>query len=266
MIQPRATAPVYGHIEARDHGTVMILGSMIRPRTLAGRLFPMTRCTALLLVLAACGSSHREVAKISAPGDGLCHEAGGCEAPVPGEPQFKLPDSDHPGPQEPPVGILEVRDATCEDVGVNLAALELGNYAEQDKLAPVVAKYRGQCAKLKLTKGERQCAFESTDRPSVTWCAPRIMPGAQVALVEPRECIDITKQMRLRTEQAQPGQNGWQKQLAAMQASCEQDRWTVPFRDCVNSVPFPTYVDSYCGNAAPAPLRKKLQDRYEHIK
>ena len=227
----------------------------------------MTRCTALLLVLAACGSSHREVAKISAPGDGLCHEAGGCEAPVPGEPQFKLPDSDHPAPpQDQNLGILESREATCEDVGVNLAALDLGNYAERDKLAPLVAKYRAQCTKLKLTKDERQCVFESTDRPSVTWCAPRMMAGAQVALVEPRECPDIAKQMRIRTEQAQPGQNAWPKQLAAMQASCEQDRWTVSFRDCVNSVPFPTYVDSYCGNAAPAPLRKKLQERYEQIK
>ena len=227
----------------------------------------MTRCTALLLVLAACGSSHREIAKFSAPGDGQCHEPGGCEAPVPGEPQFKLPDTDRPAPpQDQQLAPVEVRDATCEDVGVNLAAIDLGNYAEQDKLAPVVAKYRTQCVKLKLTKAERQCVFESADRPSITWCAPRMMPSAQVALVDVRECPDIAKQMRVRTEQAQPGQNIWPKQLAAMQASCEQDRWTVPFRECVNAVPFPTYVDAYCGNAAPLPLRKKLQDRLAQIK
>lgn len=226
----------------------------------------MTRSMTVLLVLAACGSSHREVAKFSAPGDGQCHEPGGCEAPLPNEPQFKLPDSDRPGPPDPHLGILETREATCEDVGVNLASLELGNYAEEGKLAQVVAKYRAQCAKLKLTKTERQCVFESSDQPSITWCAPKLMPGAQVAIVDPRECPDIAKQMRMRTEQAQPGQNAWPKQLAAMQASCEQDRWTVPFRDCVASVPFPTYVDSYCGNAAPGALRKKLQDRYAQIK
>ncbi len=226
----------------------------------------MNRCAPVLLVLAACGSSHREVAKLSAPGDGQCHEAGGCEATLPAEPQFKLPDSDHPAPQDPTLGPIEARDATCEDVGVNLASLDLGNYAEHDKLAPVIAKYRGQCTKLKLTKAERQCAFESTDRSSVTWCAPRLMPGAQVALVDVKECPEVAKQMRQRSEQAQSGQATWPKQLAALQTSCEQDRWTVPFRECVNSVPFPTYVDAYCGNAAPAPLRKKLQDRLEQIK
>jgi len=227
----------------------------------------MPRRTALLVVLAACGSSHREVAKFSAPGDGACHEAGGCEAPVPGEPQFKLPDSDRPPPpQDPPVGPVEARDATCDDVAQNLAAFDLGNYAEESKLAPAIAKYRAQYTKLRLTKDERQCAFESTDRASVTWCAPRMFPGAQVALVDTRDCPDIAKAMRQRTEQQQPGQNTWGKQLAAVQASCEQDRWTVAFRECVNSVPFPTYVDAYCGNAAPMPLRKKLQDRLAQIK
>lgn len=227
----------------------------------------MTRFTSLVIVLTACGSSHREVAKFSAPGDGECHEAGGCEAPVPGEPQFKLPDSDRPAPsQEAQLGPVEVRDATCEDVAVNLAALDLGNYAEETKLAPVIAKYRGQCAKLKLTKDERQCVFDSTDRASVTWCAPRMLPGAQIALVAPRECSEIAKQLQLRAQQAQGGANTWPKQVAAVQASCEQDRWTVPFRDCVSSVPYPTYVDAYCGNAAPVPLRKKLQDRLAQIK
>src|SRR4051812_35693787 len=98
MIHPGVTALLYEHISGRSG----------RPVVRAGRSFPMLRATSLSLVLAACGSSHREVAKVSAPGDGLCHEAGGCEAPVPGEPQFKLPDSDHDAPQDPALGVTEV--------------------------------------------------------------------------------------------------------------------------------------------------------------
>lgn len=226
----------------------------------------MNRCAPVLLVLAACGSSHREVAKASAPGDGQCHEAGGCAAPISDDPQFKLPDADHPGPQDPTLGLAEVRDATCDDVGINLASIDLGNYAEHDKLAPVVAKYRAQCAKLKLTTSERQCVFESADRPTITWCAPRMMPGTRVALVEAKECPDIATRMRQRTERAQPGVKTWPKQLVALQSSCEQDRWTVAFGECVDTVPFPTYIDAYCGNAAPGPLRKQLQDRFAQIK
>ncbi|MBL0212359.1 MAG: hypothetical protein IPQ07_00480 [Myxococcales bacterium] len=225
----------------------------------------MTRLACLLIALAACGGSSRPVAQHAAPGDGTCHEAGGCEAKLETEPKFLLPDEDHPAPQEPSLVPAETREASCTDVATNLASIELGNYAEDGKLGPLVSRYRSSCAKLKLSRDERQCVFEATDRPTVTWCAQRMMPGAAVAVVEARECPEIAEQMRSRMN-AQPGQELWPKQLAAMQRSCEQDRWTIPFRDCVRSVPFPTYITAYCGNAAPAPLRRKLEDRLAQIK
>ncbi len=227
----------------------------------------MTRLACLVIALAACGgSSRREVARFSAPGDGACREPGGCEAPLEPAQKFALPDEDHgPPPQEPNLAPVVTREATCADVGTNLAAIDLGNYADEDKLAPLIEKYRSSCKRVKLTSDERQCAFEATDRSSVTWCAQRMMPGAKVAVVEARECPELTQNMRQQIA-AQPGQELWSKQLAAVQSSCEQDRWTLPFRDCVRSVPYPTYVSSYCAGAAPAPLRKKLEDRLAQIK
>jgi hypothetical protein len=228
----------------------------------------MTRSAWCLVLIAACGgpSHHREVARIAAPGDGTCHEAGGCEAPIPEEPAYKLPDTDHGTPDTPTYDPRKTVEASCDDVARNLAALDLGNYADDDKLAPAIAKHRAACGKYKLDKAERQCAFEATDKASVTWCVPRMVPGAAVAVVAPRECPAVIDQM---TKTAAPYRNGQpliDKQIAAMQTSCEQDRWTIAFRDCVRSVPYPGYIPIYCGGAGPAPLRKKLEDRLAQVK
>jgi hypothetical protein len=110
--------------------------------------------------------------------------------------------------------------------------------------------------------------FEATDHPTVGWCAPRLMPGAAVAIVKARECSDAVQQLRLHAAamhgpQPQPI---IQKQIDAVQTSCEQDRWTLAFRDCVRSVPYPGHITMYCGGAAPGPLRRKIDERLARVK
>src|SRR4051812_45288828 len=42
--------------------------------------------------------------------------------------------------------------ADCQVVADQLASLDLGNYAEPEERAPVVAKYKGQCETLYVSK------------------------------------------------------------------------------------------------------------------
>jgi hypothetical protein len=221
----------------------------------------MTRSALLVLALAACGGSSRHVAKHAAPGDGICREAGGCETPIEDQTRYEPPDAEHP------LTTGGITDPSCSDVATSLAALDLGNYADDDQLRPLVAKYKASCVRAKLDKSERECVFEATDRPTVTWCAPRMMPGAAVAVVAARDCPDAIKQLREQAAQYQPqAQPILEKQIAAVQTSCEQDRWTLAFRDCVRAVPYPGYLTTYCGGAAPAPLRRKINDRLAQVK
>src|SRR5205085_6785208 len=75
----------------------------------------MTRSALLVLVLAACGNHHsRTVAKYSAPGDGTCRAPNGCAAWIPEQPEYRIPDSDHPPPGPGEGG--EVKQASCADV------------------------------------------------------------------------------------------------------------------------------------------------------
>lgn len=200
----------------------------------------MNRIALFAFVLAACGSSR--------------------QVPT-SQTRYVPPDTDRP----PSTGAGE---ASCDDVATNLAAIDLGNHADEEELGPLLAKYKSSCTKHELSQDERDCMFEATDHPTVSWCAPRMTPGAAVAVVPPRDCPDAVRQLRLQAAAAQGPQPNriYEKQIAVVQTSCEQDRWTLAFRDCVRSVPYPGYVTAYCAGAGPAPLRRKLDDRLAAVK
>jgi hypothetical protein len=198
-------------------------------------------------------------------GDGTCHEAGGCAAPIEPAPRFELPDSDHPPPPEPSRAPAEIVQASCADVGISVASIELGNYADPAARAPTVAKYRARCAAVKLDHDERQCVFEATDKATVTYCAPRMMPGDPVPIVDAKDCTAITAQLGDPINGPQPVPPQWARQVAAVRASCEKDRWTALFGECVRQVQVAGYVLAYCSQAAPAPLRRRIEDRLAKI-
>jgi len=228
----------------------------------------MTRSALCLVLLAACGSSHkqpREVAKFAVPGDGGCHEAGGCEAPISDAPRYELPDSEHGAPGDPSYGPSSIGQASCSDVARTMAALDLGNYAPDEQLGPAMGKHKAACVKLKLSKDERQCVFEATDKASVSWCAPRYLPGA-VAIVEPKACSSVIDQLRQHAAPYAQSQPIVAKQIDAVKTSCEQDRWTIAFGECVRSVPYPGYVPAYCGGAGPIAMRRKLEERLAQVR
>jgi hypothetical protein len=225
----------------------------------------MTRGALVALVLlTACHHKKRTVYAA----DGSCSDPAGCVPPPDYPNEYRAPDDEHPGTGVDPWGpgpTGETRQATCDDVGHALASIELGNWADENALAPLIAKHRAACVTAKLDQDERQCVFEATDTTGITYCAPRMTPGARVEVVAAKDCAPLMTMMRTQSRMYS-SHPLIEKQLAAIEESCAQDRWTIPFGDCVRNLPLPSYVGMYCAGAGPAPLRKKVETRLAQVK
>lgn len=224
------------------------------------------RALVAVLLLVAC---HHKKKLTYANADGSCYDPNGCAPPIVYPNEYKSPDEDHPGPSGDPWGAGpggEPKRASCDDVGHTLASMDLGNWADEDTLAPAIAKHKAACVKAKLDQDERQCVFEATDKTGIAYCAPRMVPGTEVAVIAAKDCAPITTNMRQQTNTYYSSQPIVEKLMLAIEESCAKDRWTIPFGDCVRTVPYPGYINSYCAGAAPAPLRKKVADRLAQVK
>jgi hypothetical protein len=220
----------------------------------------MSRRTCLLWILVGCAGARPPAAHLFASGGGECADPAGCEVPIEEGPRFERPDAEHGPPEEPGLGPAGDVVATCRDVGESLAALEVGNYADDAARSPVVARYTTRCTESRLDREARQCAFAAEDQLTVEYCAPSLMSLYHVPLVAPRNCIDITNQIR--AKHALPDQDEVSRRLlATLLTSCEQDRWTLAFGMCARNVATAAYVMGSCQQIAPTPLRKKLEDR-----
>jgi hypothetical protein len=232
----------------------------------------MLRLAWLLIPLVACGGPPRVPSKLFANGGGECTEAAGCEAPIESQPRYELPDVDHPMPPDPndPNGDpalvpAQPREATCADVALSAAALEVGNYADESTRAPALKKYKALCAQTKLDPEERRCVFESIDAKSMAYCAPRFMPQHEVKLVAVKDCAAIAHEIGVRMAAYSNNSDLFERQLAAVLQSCEKDRWTVDLAACARSMYSPAQVGASCALTAPPSLRTRVQDRLAQI-
>src|SRR5262249_43248841 len=66
--------------------------------------------------------------------------------------------------------------AACTAVAELLTSFDLGNYAEPEDRAPVVAKYKARCTAAYVTKEQGQCIDKARDRWAVAECAPALFP------------------------------------------------------------------------------------------
>lgn len=229
----------------------------------------MLRWACVLITVTACAGSGPPPARLFPAGTGECPDATGCGVPVAAEPKFIPPDEVGGVPREPDLGPAEARSSSCTDVGDSAASTEIGNYAPVEERAPIATKYRGRCRTLRLDQAERECVVSAEDVVSMAYCAPRFVPHEVVALVDVRACAVIANQIRARGNalaDAPKGQGIWERQLIAVQRSCEQDRWTVAFGECARMVPVATTVASYCQYEAPTPLLIRLNDRMANVK
>jgi hypothetical protein len=229
----------------------------------------MLRWACLLIAMTACARSGPPPARLFAEGAGECPDAGGCGVPLGEEAKYAPPDEGHELPGEPNLGPEEARAATCTDVGIAAASLEVGNYASEQERAPILTKYRGRCRTVRLDQAERQCVFEAADAVAIAYCAPRFWPEQALDLVDVSACAGIASEIRARGNalpDAPDGQAIWERQLMAVQRSCEQDRWTITFGECARTMAVASYVAPYCQHVAPAQLVMRLQDRMAKVK
>src|SRR5207244_1676379 len=136
-------------------------------------LVPVRTALAVAVFLVACqrdkpyGHEREECRKDATCEDGLICLSRTCVRPPPGD---------------------------CAQVADGLASLELGNYAEPEERAPVVAQKRAACEAAHVTKDEATCLDAARDTYSAARCVPRMFPA--LATGGGGDCGAITAKVR----------------------------------------------------------------------
>lgn len=154
--------------------------------------------------------------------------------------------------------------ADCQAVAEQLTSFELGNYAEPEDRAPVVARFQGACEAAMVTKEEGQCLDKARDKWTASQCAPRLFP--ELASSSTGDCGAIVDRVRAAiTKQAayvsDPKMKGWfERTMAIMQESCTQDHWPDSVKKCMLSSD-PATLTTACNQQMPPALQQRLQER-----
>jgi hypothetical protein len=155
--------------------------------------------------------------------------------------------------------------ADCQDVGEQLASIDLGNYAEPEDRAPVVARYKAACEAAVLSRDEQQCLDRTRDRWSAARCAPRMFPDLASSSVG--DCGAIVARVRAATQNqasyfSDPRMKTWfDRTMAVMQESCEQDHWPDALKKCMLAGDELAAMTQACNQQTPPALRQRLQER-----
>jgi hypothetical protein len=158
--------------------------------------------------------------------------------------------------------------ADCAMVGETLASLDLGNYAELEERAPVVAKYKAACDKARVTKEEGDCLDAARDKWTASQCAPRMFPELAA---NKGNCNAVVTRLEnaLRTQlQAQDNPQIQQfigTTLSVLRQSCEEDAWPDALKQCILTAQAAPGVDALqtCNQQMPPALQTKLQERLQ---
>jgi len=154
--------------------------------------------------------------------------------------------------------------ADCQDVGDQLASIELGNHAEPAIRAPVVARYKAACNGASTTREEQLCLDRARDRWSAAQCAPRMFPDLEAG--EGGDCAAIVARLRTAMQKQasypDPQTKTWfERTVVVMQQSCEQDHWPEPLKKCMLAGDGLAALTQACSQQAPPALQQRLQER-----
>jgi len=215
----------------------------------------------LWLSLAAC-STHQQ-ARWGTRGESTCPDDRGCELAIGSAEQYQAPTEGWTPPPEPGLGVAPpAKTPDCTAVGTAVAALEVGNYADEATRGPVVRKHAARCVDLRLNADERTCVYAARDQAAMAYCAPRLLPAVEVHLFDPSACGPLIDRMRERLRLS--NDKNTQLRLAAVADSCRQDRWTADYAQCAERAAI--LVDpGYCRFAAPSTLQVKIEDRFAKL-
>jgi hypothetical protein len=155
--------------------------------------------------------------------------------------------------------------ADCQDVGEQLASTDLGNHAEPEDRAPVVARYKAACEAAMLSREEQQCLDRTRDRWSASRCAPRMFPD--LAASSTGDCGAIIARVRAAMQKqasylGDPRMKTWfDRTMAVMQTSCEQDHWPDGLKKCLLAGDGLAALNQACRQQTPPELERRLQER-----
>jgi hypothetical protein len=161
--------------------------------------------------------------------------------------------------------------ADCNAVGEGLASYDLGNYAEPEERAPVIARYKAACEKAHVTKEQGECFEKATDKTSAMMCAPFMFATTKPAVGPGSggggDCAKVIARVR-QTMQNQLSQitdpqtlQMMNKAMTVMQESCEQDSWPDSFKTCILQAGDGTDAMSQCNQQMPPDVQQKMADR-----
>ncbi|HLL25095.1 MAG TPA: hypothetical protein VK427_23330 [Kofleriaceae bacterium] len=159
--------------------------------------------------------------------------------------------------------------ADCAAVGETLASLDLGNYAEPEERAPVVAKYKAACAAANVSKEQGACLDNAADKWSAAQCAPHMFP--ELASTDTRNCSPVVERLETMLKGQVKGLDAPQMKqwldttLRVMRESCEQDAWPDAVKQCILAAPASPDGDALqtCNTQFPPALQAKLQARLQ---
>ena len=157
--------------------------------------------------------------------------------------------------------------ADCTNVAETFASFDLGNYAEPEERAPVVAKYKAACEKVYVSKEEGECIDKARDKWTAEQCAPKMFPPSGNKGDCKQVVARISNALQGQLQNANdPSMKQWfDTTLSVMQQSCEQDGWPEPLKKCILSTQDVTGVDAMqtCNGQMPPALQAKLQQRMQ---
>jgi hypothetical protein len=137
--------------------------------------------------------------------------------------------------------------ADCRAVAEQITSIELGNYAEPEDRAPVVAKYKAACDAALVSKEEAQCIDRARDRWSAGGCVPRMFP--ELASTSSADCGAIVSRMRFHLS------------MDMMRQSYAEDRWPDSLKNCLLASDGTLAATQGCNQQMPFALQQAMQAR-----
>ena len=112
-----------------------------------------------------------------------------------------------------------------------------------------------------LSREEQLCIDRTRDRWSAARCAPRMFPD--LAATSTGDCGAIVARVRAAMKnQGDPQMKAWfDRTMAVMQESCEQDRWPDALKRCMLASDGPAAMTQACSQQTPPDLQRRLQER-----
>lgn len=147
--------------------------------------------------------------------------------------------------------------ADCKLVGEQLASLQLGNYAEPEERAPLVAKLAQACEAAHVEKDQGVCLGKAKDRWAAAQCAPKLFPEMK------EDCATVGEKVRGIAKTMYRGNVQYADAMVkATVQSCTEDKWPAPLIHCELSSPEGPFGYGAC-NAQIQPFRTSLQQKFQ---